>query len=44
LDQDPDLTGAALASALEAQFNLSIHKRTAERLIHDLRSKKNDQP
>ena len=39
--READLTGAALGQRIEARFDVSIHKRTAERLLRTSRSKKN---
>jgi transposase len=41
LDADAEISGARLASALEAKFEVSVHRRTLERLLMDLRLKKN---
>jgi transposase len=41
LQEEPELSGATLAARLQARFELSIHKRTAERLLQRLRIKIN---
>jgi transposase len=41
LEKDADLSGARLASAIKAKFRISIHRRTLEKLLRDLRLKKN---
>ncbi|MBI2839332.1 MAG: helix-turn-helix domain-containing protein [Acidobacteria bacterium] len=40
-DREPEIAGAALASRIESKFRISIHKRTIEKLLAELRSKKN---
>jgi hypothetical protein len=40
-DHQPEVSGAVLASDIEAKFGISIHKRTIERLLGEFRSKKN---
>lgn len=40
LDEETPVSGATLASRIEARFGLSVHKRTVERLMAELRSKK----
>jgi len=41
LSLDPESSGAALAARVRAELGLVIHRRTIERLLRDLRSKKN---
>jgi transposase len=41
LKREPTTSGSELASRIEEKFGLSIHKRTIEKLLRDLRSKKN---
>jgi len=38
---DEDISGALLASRIEAQLDVSLHKRTVEKLLKALRGKKN---
>ena len=38
---DKEVSGAALASQIESQFGVSLHKRTVEKLLTALRTKKN---
>ncbi len=39
--QEPDLGGSSLVSQIEDRFGVSFHKRTLEKLLQELRSKKN---
>ena len=39
--QEPHLGGSSLVSQLEERFGVSFHKRTLEKLLKELRSKKN---
>lgn len=39
--REPELSGAVLASRIEEELSRTIHKRTLENLLHNLRSKKN---
>ena len=39
--REPEIAGAALASRIESKFGVSIHRRTIEKLLAGLRSKKN---
>ena len=39
--QEPDLGGSSLVRQLEERFGVSFHKRTLEKLLKELRSKKN---
>jgi transposase len=39
--RDPQVTGMVLRQRIETRFGVSIHKRTAERLLRQVRSKKN---
>ncbi|MHC4933360.1 MAG: helix-turn-helix domain-containing protein [Planctomycetota bacterium] len=41
LSGQPNISGAALAARVRAELGLEVHKRTIERLLRDLRSKKN---
>lgn len=41
LDRDEALSGAKLAAAIETRFQRMLHRRTIEKLIRNLRSKKN---
>jgi transposase len=41
LSLDPGISGAALAARVEAELGLEVHRRTVERLLRALRSKKN---
>jgi transposase len=41
LENNSDLSGASLACAIEAKFHVSVHKRTIEKFLRELRSKKN---
>lgn len=41
LRSEPEVSGAGLSSRIEANFGVVIHKRTAERLLEELRVKKN---
>jgi len=41
LQHDPHLSARALVSQLEERFGVSFHKRTLEKLLKELRSKKN---
>ena len=41
LQREPTTSGSVLASRIEEKFRLSIHKRTIEKLLRDLRLKKN---
>lgn len=41
LERDPQMSGATLASSIQANFKLIVHKRTVEKLLVELRSKKN---
>lgn len=41
LVEDPEVSGMVLAARLKDEFSLALHKRTVERLLRDLRSKKN---
>ncbi len=41
LQHDPQLSARALVSQLEERFGVSFHKRTLEKLLKELRSKKN---
>jgi transposase len=41
LQDEPDLSGSELATRIEERFKHSLHKRTAEKLLRQLRSKKN---
>jgi len=41
LQSEPDLAGSELAIRVEARFERSIHRRTAEKFLQQLRSKKN---
>jgi len=38
---DKDISGALLASRIDAQLDVSLHKRTVEKLLKALRGKKN---
>jgi len=38
---DEDISGALLASRIDAQLDVSLHKRTVEKLLKALRGKKN---
>lgn len=40
VEHDPQLSTRSLLSQLEKQFDLSFHKRTLEKLVQELRSKK----
>lgn len=42
--QEPKISGASLASRLRARFGFSVHKRTVEKLLVRVRSKKKNQP
>ncbi len=41
IQHDPHLSATSLRSQLEEQFSVSFHKRTIEKFLKDLRSKKN---
>jgi transposase len=41
LVREADLSGSEVASRIEAKFRLKVHKRTIEKLLGELRSKKN---
>ena len=41
LSLDKEISGAALASRIDSQLGIAIHKRTAEKLLTSLRTKKN---
>jgi transposase len=41
LSLDPEISGAALAARVRVELGLVVHRRTIERLLRDLRSKKN---
>jgi hypothetical protein len=41
LASDDQLSGAVLVPKLEARFGVSLHKRTIEKLLKELRGKKN---
>jgi transposase len=40
LQQEPELSGGSLASQIEDRFGVAVHKRTLEKLLKELRSKK----
>jgi transposase len=41
LSVDKEISGAALASRIDSEFSVSLHKRTVEKLLTALRTKKN---
>ena len=41
LSHDTEISGAALASQIDSQLGVAIHKRTVEKLLTALRTKKN---
>jgi transposase len=41
LSRDAEISGATLAARVRAELGLEVHRRTVERLLRDLRSKKN---
>jgi len=41
LSLDKEISGAALASRIDSKFSVSLHKRTVEKLLTALRTKKN---
>jgi len=41
LARDPTVAGAPLAATIREVLGVELHKRTVERLLHDLRAKKN---
>ena len=41
LAHEENLSGAILASRIKARFRLRVHRRTVEKLLRELRSKKN---
>ena len=40
-EREPGVSGATVASSIEGKFAIPIHKRTIEKLLANLRSKKN---
>ncbi len=40
--EDPDLSGADLATMIEAQFGIPLHRRTVERLLYPKKKRQED--
>jgi len=41
LEREPEISGARLGLRIQEEFEFSVHKRTVEKLLLDIRSKKN---